>query len=914
MSETDRPRHGSTDPLHPFQRFFRQEAAGGVLLVAAAVAALVWSNSGWATGYEAFRSLPISVDLAGRGLSKPLVLWVNDGLMAVFFFVVGLEIKRELLAGELDSLRSAALPLAAALGGAVVPAAAYLAFNPTGPGAAGWGVPMATDIAFVLGVLALMGERVPAGLKVFVTALAIVDDLLAVLVVAIFYTGRLDLLALGVAGGLLALLLLFNRKGVRAPTPYALVGVGVWLAVLSSGVHATVAGVVVAAFIPARPRLDARTFLDRARSLLTSFERGAGEPASAGTSAQRDAVHALELACADQDSPLARLEHALHPWVAYLIVPLFALVNAGVSLSGTLGAGLETGVLTGIAVGLFLGKPVGVFGASWLAVRLGPAELPPGVDWRILAGAACLTGIGFTMSLFIAGLAFADPALVETAKLGIVGGSLLSAGTGVAILSSVRVRSRGGVGSPLLLLALAVFATGCGQESEVPTIRVAPQAGLEEGLPREEPPTAAELGTPPGRLQSILDTLRGPARVVLEPGHHVLRPVDYTDPTCGNCEDPAVEVPATRGLRVSGSEIEIVGTSADSVVLHTRSGYGVLFEGCRRCGLRGVTITDGIRDPDGRATDAGVVVRDSRVTVERCRIRDNVGDSSTVAETVVGIAGVAGREGAELTLMDCRITGNSWDGVALYRGAVATVVDNVIDGVDAASGGEVGGGRGVGIGLTWDAAARLEGNLVRRYWKGIGVFLDARALVRENIVEDVLTWGLAYWDAGRGRPVARFVRNAVYRTGACGAMLARSTAADSSETGAGRRSSGGSGEVGPGSRLGQGPGSFEENAIVSAGQNEAYDDGTPYCTQRPLAREAVPEGFLVEGNLFHDNRQPGAAPRVQDLSRDEFTARAGPLLERLGRRPPLKTSRFLGAFTGSGSGTAPGGPADGRSP
>lgn len=435
-----------------------------------------------------------------------------------------------------------------------------------------------------------------------------------------------------------------------------------------------------------------------------------------------------------------------------------------------------------------------------------------------------------------------------------------------------------------------------------------PDARLEAGLPRDEGRRdPAEPGTSAGRLQSILDTLRGPARVVLEPGHHVLRPVEYTDPTCGNCEDPELEVPATRGLRVSGSGIEIVGVSADSVILHTRSGYGVLFEDCRPCGLRGVTVTDGIRDPDGRATDAGVVVRDSKVTVERCRLRDNVGDSSVVAETVVGVAGVAGREGAELVLFGCEITGNSWDGVALYRGATATIVGNVVDGVEAASGGEVGGGRGVGIGLTWDAAARVEGNLVRRYWKGIGVFLDARAIVRENIVEDVLTWGLSFWDAGRGRPVAYFVRNAVFHTGACGAMLARSAPADSSDMAPPPGASGASGQVGPGARLGEAPGGFQQNALVATGRNEAYDDGTPYCTQRPLAREAVPASFVVEGNLFHDNRQPGPAPRVEDLSRETFLARAARLLDRLQRRPALRESRFLETFTGPGSATAPAG-------
>lgn len=404
----------------------------------------------------------------------------------------------------------------------------------------------------------------------------------------------------------------------------------------------------------------------------------------------------------------------------------------------------------------------------------------------------------------------------------------------------------------------------------MPVIRVAPDA----------PSGAGRAGRPaarPSNLQDALAGLEGPARVVLEAGRYDLLPSPYREPTCGNCEDQDTPVRATVGLRVSGRGIELAGAGPGEVVIHTSAGYGILFEGCRGCALRGITVTGGARDPDGNATDAGVVAKESDVELEECVIRDNVGDSAIVADVVVGIAGVVGRAGSDVRIRGCRIERNSWDGIALYRDARATIVDNVVDGVDRASGRRIGGGRGVGIGLTWDARARVTGNLVRRYWKGIGVFVDAEAAVRHNVVEEVLTWGIAFWDARKGTPVATIEENAVFRTGACGAMIAAS-----------RRGS-------------EEPGRFTGNALAAACRNEAYDGGEPYCTQRPLALEAAPEGFRIGGNLFHGSRQPGDAPRVEQLDRDEFVAAARPLLEALSGRPALEGSSFLREF-GAGAG------------
>ncbi len=429
--------------VSPFQSFVRTEAAGGILLMAAAAAALAWANSPFAGSYFALWETHLSVGLGDAALDKPLRLWINDGLMAVFFLLVGLEIKREVLVGELASPRKAALPLAAAAGGMIVPAAFYVAFNAGTPTAGGWAIPMATDIAFALGVLTLLGSRAPTSLKVFLAALAIADDLGAVLVIAVFYTSELAVLPLAIAAGLAAVLFLMNRLDVRHVPLYLAVGAVLWLAVLKSGVHATVAGVLLALAVPARRQTDLAGFARRAGEALDLIRREADEGEGGGPSAEAmDAVHGLEVACSDVDTPLARLEHALHPWSAYVIMPVFALANAGVAVGSGALSGLTGPAGLGIAAGLFAGKQVGVTGFAWAAERMGWASRPEGVSWRQIHGVACLCGIGFTMSLFITGLAFPPSPVTDGAKLAILGASLVSGLLGWALLAS------GGQGEP----------------------------------------------------------------------------------------------------------------------------------------------------------------------------------------------------------------------------------------------------------------------------------------------------------------------------------------------------------------------------------------------------------------------------------------------------------------------------------
>jgi NhaA family Na+:H+ antiporter len=425
--------------LQPFRDFFDTEAAGGILLITATAVALAWANSPWSAHYDDLWHSTLTVRLGGYGLSKDLSHWINDGLMAIFFFVVGLEIKREVMVGELASVRRAALPIAAAVGGAIVPALIYLGLNSGSDGARGWGVPMATDIAFVLGILALLGDRVPLGLKVFLTALAIVDDIIAVLVVALFYTEAIDWTWLLAGVGVLVLLGCANRLGISRPLVYGLLGIGLWLAFIQSGVHATIAGVLLALTIPARTRIDTHAFLASAQQALDVFHRADPRPAGILTDhEQQSALQQLETATEHIQSPMQRLEHGLHPWVAYGIMPLFALANAGVPLDSGLVEAVTSSPGLGIILGLVVGKQLGIAAATFAMVRSGLADLPDGVSWRYLYGASCLAGIGFTMSLFIADLAFLDPELLTQAKVGILAASLLAAGIGAAVLAPGR--------------------------------------------------------------------------------------------------------------------------------------------------------------------------------------------------------------------------------------------------------------------------------------------------------------------------------------------------------------------------------------------------------------------------------------------------------------------------------------------
>lgn len=422
--------------FQPFLSFFKTEAAGGVLLLAAAVAALVWANSPLAESYAALWGAYVTVGAGAFEISKPLLLWVNDGLMAIFFFVVGLEIKREVLAGELASPRKASLAIAAAIGGMAVPALLYTLVGGDGVRADGWGIPMATDIAFALGVLALVGSRAPLALKVFLTAVAIVDDLGAVLVIAVFYTAELNVTALVISIALVGVLVVVNRLGVQRPSVYGLVGLAVWVAMLKSGVHATVAGVLVALTIPATRRIDEAEFAARAGALLDRFRAGIAGSPTTPTPDQMAAVHGLEVACEHVETPLQRLEHRLHGLVAFFIMPVFALANAGVALGADVGALVGDAVALGVMLGLVVGKPLGVMLLAFLAVRFGLAALPTGVTWRHVLGVSFLTGIGFTMSIFIATLAFGAGPLLDSAKVGILGASVISGVLGALVLRS----------------------------------------------------------------------------------------------------------------------------------------------------------------------------------------------------------------------------------------------------------------------------------------------------------------------------------------------------------------------------------------------------------------------------------------------------------------------------------------------
>ena len=423
--------------LAPVHRFMASAPAGGIVLLVCAAIAMAWANSPWAHSYHALWETPLTLAIGASGAQLTLHQVINDGLMAVFFFLVGLEIKREVLVGELASLRHAALPVSAALGGMVVPALLFTAVNGGGEGSAGWGIPMATDIAFALGVLALLGDRVPASLRVFLSALAIADDMGAVLVIALFYSGGVVWSALAAAAALLALSALANAAGVRAPWAYALIGAALWLAVLMSGVHATVAGVLLALTIPSRTRIDEGAFLRGARRALEDFH-DARDPERTVLSSRehQEALHRLEELTEQAQPPLARLEHGLHSVVTFGVMPLFALANAGVPLHGAAPL-IGSPVAIGVMLGLVLGKPIGISLAAWLAVKAGLAARPSDASWRLIHGVSWLGGIGFTMSLFIAGLAFGATApLLTAAKLGTFIASVIAGAVGFMLLRS----------------------------------------------------------------------------------------------------------------------------------------------------------------------------------------------------------------------------------------------------------------------------------------------------------------------------------------------------------------------------------------------------------------------------------------------------------------------------------------------
>jgi NhaA family Na+:H+ antiporter len=415
----------------PLRTFLNTEAAGGSVLLAATAAALVLANSPFAESYESLWRTDLRIALGTFEVAQDARHWVNDGLMAIFFFVVGLEIKRELVAGELNDVRKAIIPVVAAAGGMAAPALVYLVFNVGGAGAAGWGIPMATDIAFAVGVLALLSNRIPSGLKVFLLSLAIVDDIGAILVIALFYSGGIEFGWLLAAVGLLAVIEVLRRLKVYWTPVYAVMGIAVWLATFESGVHATIAGAALGLLAPARPT-DPRGFRD-------VFE----EASAMSAEPDAESLRSVQLQSNEVVSVAERLEHLLHPWTSYLVIPLFALANAGLVLSlSEIADALSSKVAIGIVGGLVVGKTIGISGATWLAVRFSLGPLPDGVQWRHVLGASVVAGVGFTVSLFITALAFDDTQLVAEAKLGVFIASLLAGLAGAGVLA-IGHRRRG---------------------------------------------------------------------------------------------------------------------------------------------------------------------------------------------------------------------------------------------------------------------------------------------------------------------------------------------------------------------------------------------------------------------------------------------------------------------------------------
>lgn len=420
-----------------FQRFFRTETVGGSVLLLFGIAALVLANSPLSEAYERLWQIRLTFGITEHSLSLTLHQWINDGLMAVFFLFVGLEIKRELIVGELASVRKAAVPIAGAIGGMIVPAAVYWMWNTSGQNARGWGIPMATDIAFALGALALIAPHAPAGARIFLAALAIVDDMGAVLVIAIFYSHTLALSALIVAAFIVLVLIGLNVMGVRRLWPYLLAGIALWYFVHESGVHATVAGVALAFAIPTNTRINSLEFSRKTRDFLARFDRTeSGDSLVLTSKGQQEAVFAIEHASKAVTAPILRLEHALHNFSAFVVMPLFAFANAGVRIGGPL---KHAEITVGVFLGLVVGKPLGIAAAALGAVKSGIGQLPGGVGWTSLLGYACLAGIGFTMSLFIAMLAFDEIGPLNAAKSGILAGSLLAGIVGAIVL---RIASR----------------------------------------------------------------------------------------------------------------------------------------------------------------------------------------------------------------------------------------------------------------------------------------------------------------------------------------------------------------------------------------------------------------------------------------------------------------------------------------
>lgn len=424
--------------LKPLHSFIHKEYTSGVVLFMAVLVAIVWANSPCSKSYNHLWETHISVSFAAATFDQPLHIWINDGLMALFFFVIGLELKQEFMVGELSSVRKASLPMIAALGGMIVPAVIYAALNTTSGAIAGWGIPMATDIAFALALLAVAGRNIPPQVRVFLSALAVADDLGAVLVIAFFYTSSIAWMPLLIGLAFLGLLVGVNAAGVRSAWIYLLLGIIVWMGFLFSGVHATIAGVLVAFTIPARTKINEGDFSRKLGLLGARFEQEIPLDGPLLTLSQHKTIGEIEHLCRAAETPLQKIGHTLHPWVAFIIMPVFALANSGMTIGSDFFSAILNPISLGIICGLALGKFIGVQLFTWIGVKLGITALPQGVSWKHIRGVAMLAGVGFTMSLFVSGLAFADAERQTQAKYGILLASLIAACLGVVLIRRAR--------------------------------------------------------------------------------------------------------------------------------------------------------------------------------------------------------------------------------------------------------------------------------------------------------------------------------------------------------------------------------------------------------------------------------------------------------------------------------------------
>jgi len=427
--------------IAPVNRFIHLEYTSGIILLISVVVAIIWANSDYVDSFHHLWETKLSVAFGEHKLDHPLHIWINDGLMSLFFFVIGLELKREFMDGELSSFKKSILPMTAALGGMIVPASIYLAINIGRDSTNGWGIPMATDIAFALALLSMAGKNIPSSVKVFLSALAVADDLGAVLVIAFFYTASVNFMALGIAAIFLIILLIGNVMGVRSTIFYLILGVCVWAGFLFSGVHATIAGVLVAFTIPAKTRVDELFYSDQVKKLIVAFENEKPSSSSLKTPQQHRTLQQVKILSDAAETPLQKIEHGLHPWVAFLVMPLFALSNSGIIIGGDFFSAVINPVSLGVALGLVIGKFVGIISFTFLMVYFGLANLPSGATWRHIVGVAFLGGIGFTMSMFISGLAFTDDAFVEKAKYGILIASVIAGILGTLVLKSAAQKS-----------------------------------------------------------------------------------------------------------------------------------------------------------------------------------------------------------------------------------------------------------------------------------------------------------------------------------------------------------------------------------------------------------------------------------------------------------------------------------------